>query len=308
MKPLRKNVAIAIDGGGIKGIIVAKALAMLEQALAQPMQRQVGLAAGTSTGAILSAGIACGLSAEQLLRLYVDLGATIFARTWRTTFFPLTRYRYSEKPLSSALISHLGNPTLGDLWQRDPRIDLVMTTFDVVSNRTRFLKPWKTEYRDWTLVQAILASSSVPTYFPLVAGRYIDGGVGSYANPCYLAAYEAFTFLGWKPEETTLISLGTGRDPHYLETGQANLWYAWQWLGPLVGAFLQSADDQQVGLTARLFPALDFRRFQVDLMEPIEMDNATKINELVQYGERMGHKILNDEVELPPDFKLTQMP
>ena len=30
MKPFRKNVALAIDGGGIRGLIVAKALEVLE--------------------------------------------------------------------------------------------------------------------------------------------------------------------------------------------------------------------------------------------------------------------------------------
>jgi predicted acylesterase/phospholipase RssA len=183
-----------------------------------------------------------------------------------------------------------------------------MTTFDVITNKTRFIKPWKAEYKSWPLIQAILASSSVPTYFPIVAGRYIDGGVGSYANPCYLAAYEAQNFLHWDLTETTIISLGTGRDPHYLESSQANRWYPWQWLSPLLGAFLHSADDQQVALTAQVFEGLDFRRFQVDLMEPVDMDSVAKIPDLIRYGEILGNKILSDEVELPPDFKFYQIP
>jgi hypothetical protein len=308
MKPLRKNVAISIDGGGIKGVIVAKALSILEREVGQPCGNFIQLSAGTSTGAIISAGIACGLTAEQILRIYIDLGKTIFKPTWRTAFFPLVRYRYDSKPLVDALARYLGNPTLGDLWEKQPHIDLVMTTFDVVSNKTRLIKPWKSEYKTWHLIQAILASSSVPTYFPIVSGRYIDGGVGSFANPCYLAAYEAINILGWNPADTTLISLGTGRDPHYLETGQADRWYPWLWLGPMLGAFLHSADDQQVGITGRMFTGLDFRRFQVDLMEPIGMDEADKVNELVRYGERMGQKILSDEIDLPPDFKITQLP
>ncbi len=36
MKPFRKNLAIAIDGGGIRGVIVTKALSMLEEKLERP--------------------------------------------------------------------------------------------------------------------------------------------------------------------------------------------------------------------------------------------------------------------------------
>ena len=108
-------------------------------------------------------------------------------------------------------------------------------------------------------------ASSVPTFFPAVDGRYVDGGVGSYANPCYLAAYEAVYCLHWDPAETTLLSFGTGRFPQGLHPGQANKLMAWEWLDPVLGTFGQSADTQQVHLTATMFPGLDFRRFQVDL-------------------------------------------
>ena len=33
MKPFRKHVAVAIDGGGIKGVMVTRALTLLEQHL-----------------------------------------------------------------------------------------------------------------------------------------------------------------------------------------------------------------------------------------------------------------------------------
>ena len=305
MKPFRKNVAIAIDGGGIKGVIVTKALSILEQELGKPVSSMVQLAAGTSTGSIISAGLGCGLSAEQLFQLYVDLGAEIFKPSWRTALFPISRYRYESKPLETALNQAIGKIKVGDLWNRAHPFDVVMPTFDVVANRTRFIKPWKTEYQTWPISRAILASSSVPTYFPVVAGRYIDGGVGSYANPCYVAAYEAQYCLNWNPAETTLISLGTGRSPQNVEQGQANKWHAWEWLYPMLEAFMQSADDQQFGLTAEFFKGIDFRRFQVDLMEPIEMDNANKIPLLAKYGEQMGRKIIMDIVETPPVFTAT---
>jgi len=180
--------------------------------------------------------------------------------------------------------------------------------FDLTTNRTRFVKPWKEEYAPWPVVRAVLASSSVPTYFPAVLGQYVDGGVGAYANPCYLAAYEARFCLGWDPAETTLISLGTGRDPHTLQPGDASRFWAWDWIGPVLGAFLRSADDQQVHLVSTFFRQLDFRRFQVDLREPIELDKPSKIPELTAYGDELGRKILNDETDRALEIMIRRAP
>jgi len=303
MKPFRKNVALAVDGGGIKGVIVTRALALLEQELGRPVNHIFQLSAGTSTGSIISAGVASGLTASQMYQLYVDLGNTIFQKSWRTTFFPLSRYRYPIEPLRDALQKYIGDHTMGDLWDLAPQIDTVITTFDLVANHTCFVKPWKEEYKAWPVVKAVLASSVVPTYFPIVDGRYVDGGVGAYANPCYLAAYEAMYCLNWDPAETTLISFGTGRDPHTLAPGQADSYYPWQWIAPVLGAFLHSADDQQVHLVGNLFPQLDFRRFNVDLLEPIGMDGAEKIPDLARYGDRLWEKVKNDLTDAIPSVK-----
>jgi len=297
MKPFRKHVVVAIDGGGIKGVMVAQALAILEEHLGQSSHGLFRLAAGTSTGSIISASIGAGLSGVEMHRLYTELGETVFRKTWRTRLWPLTRYRYSHGPLEAAFKQHVGEMTMGEFWSADPPTDVVITAFDLVDNRTRFIKPWKEEYAAWPVVRAVLASCSVPTYFPPVQGRYVDGGVGAYANPCYLAAYEARFCLRWDPAETTLISLGTGRDPHTLQPGDADRFWAWDWIGPVLGAFLQSADDQQVHLVRTFFEHLDFRRFQVDLREPIAMDDPSKIPQLTAYGDELGRKILNDETD-----------
>ena len=54
------------------------------------------------------------------------------------------------------------------------------------------------------------------------------------------------------------------------------------------------------------FPALDFRRFQVDLQRFIDMDDPRSIPELTAYGEELGRKLLNDEtdpaLEMAPVF------
>ncbi len=297
MKPFRKNVAIAVDGGGIRGVIVTRALMKLEAAMAKPVNQIFSLSAGTSTGSIISAGIAAGLNATQMYELYIQLGATIFRKTWRSLLWPLTRYRYSHEPLAQALYGVFGDKLMGEFWSQTPQVDVVITTFDILLNKTCFVKPWKQEYKDWTVINALLASSSVPTYFPVVDGRLVDGGVGSYANPCYLAAYEAQFCLNWKPEETTLISLGTGRGPADVKPGQpARLW-PWQWITPTLDAFLNSADDQQVHLVETFFDKLDFRRFQVDLRENIAMDDPGAIPLLSTYGDKMGQLILRDQFD-----------
>jgi len=297
MKPFRKNVAIAVDGGGIRGVIVTKALSMMEEQLGRPVHDIFRLAAGTSTGSIISAGIGSGLTAAEMFQLYVSLGGTIFKKSWRTFFWPLTRFRFPHEPLINILREHIGDRKMGDLWTASPPTDVVITTFDLLANKTCFVKPWKREYKYWPIIQAVLASCSVPTYFPVVMGRYVDGGVGSYANPCYLAAYEAQFCLKWNPKETTLISLGTGRAPRTIKPGQPGRFMTWDWLIPTLDAFQASADDQQVHLVKTFFPDLDFRRFQVDMEEAIAMDDPRQILNLVFYGEQLGMKILTDQVD-----------
>lgn len=297
MRPFRKHVALAIDGGGIRGIIPAMALSLLEEELGKPVYEIFELAAGTSTGSILAAGVGACMDARQMADLYRELGSTIFPRSLRSALWPLTRCRYPDEPLHNALMHCFGGQTMGSFWEREPMIDVVITTFDLLENRTRFIKSWKKETSGWPVAHAVQSSCTVPTYFPVVDGRYIDGGVGSYANPCYLAAYEALICLGWDPQETTLISLGTGREAHSFDPQQANRLWAWEWLTPILGAFMQSAGDQQVHLVENLFARLDFRRFQIELREPIGMDDPGRMDELTAYGVRMGRMILDDRLD-----------
>ena len=299
MQPFRKNVALAVDGGGIKGVIVSRAIAILEEYLQRPAFEVFRLLAGTSTGAIITAGISTGLFGEELHNLYCDLGPKIFRKTWRSALWPLTRYRYPLEPLQKALEEYLGDKLMGDFWYSEKPTDLVITAFDLVKNKTLFIKPFNQSkgYDQWPVVKAVLASSSVPSYFPPVENRYVDGGVGSYHNPCYIAAYEARFVLEWDPAETTLISLGTGREPHSLDPNQIKQFWPWHWISPVLGAFQQSSDDQQVHLVNTFFEQLDFRRFQVNLNESYPMDEPDKIPELTDYGDQLGEMILSDQMD-----------
>jgi len=43
MQPFRKNLPSPLDGGGIKGVIVTKALSMVEKQLGYPLHERTGL-------------------------------------------------------------------------------------------------------------------------------------------------------------------------------------------------------------------------------------------------------------------------
>ena len=192
MKPFRKNLAIAIDGGGIRGVVVTRALTILEEELGRPLHESARLYAGTSTGSIISAALAAGMTASKIHDLYLELGHTVFRRSWRKLLFPVSRYRYPQQPLQAVLQDTLGNLKMKDLWADLRLTDLVITSFDVLKNKTLFIKPWKLQYQDWLLSHAVLASSCVPTYFPTVDGRAADIAIGATAgNICTITAPKA---------------------------------------------------------------------------------------------------------------------
>ena len=67
-------MAIALDGGGMRGIIATQALSILETELGRSVYDIFQLAVGTSTGSIISVRIAAGISAQQMARLYIQMG------------------------------------------------------------------------------------------------------------------------------------------------------------------------------------------------------------------------------------------
>ncbi len=297
MQPFRKHVGIAIDGGGLRGVMVTTALEAVEKELNQKLGDVAALAAGTSTGSIIASGIALGLPAAQITALYKEFAPQIFRKTWRNYLWPLLPYRYSNTLLRERMDQQSQGKRMGDLWTDARKFDLVIVTRDMNAARSRFIKPWKPEYQAMPITEAVLASSAAPTYFPVVDGRYVDGGLGSFGNPAFVAAYEARMYLRWKPEETTLISLGTGRPAEPgLPLHAPDRFISFQWVGPLLDSFLADASDQQARVVKELFEGLDFRRFQI-VTEPIEMDDVDKIDRLIEYGKKFGEMILNDQTD-----------
>ena len=80
---------LAIDGGGIRGMIPAAFLNRLEQQTGHPVSELFDYVAGTSTGGILALGLglrrpnqAMPYTAGELMSLYVAHGQHIFGRSF----------------------------------------------------------------------------------------------------------------------------------------------------------------------------------------------------------------------------------
>lgn len=83
---VRDNIGIAVDGGGIRGMIVAHGLAELERQLGVERlldDPRIKVVAGTSTGAILAAMIAAGFRASEMIDIYRNLGPKVFSEPGR---------------------------------------------------------------------------------------------------------------------------------------------------------------------------------------------------------------------------------
>ena len=189
MSPLRQNTALAIDGGGIKGLIIAQALIALEDEVGGgPLIKrpELKIMAGTSTGAIITAAIAMGMTAAEIAQVYLDMGQHVFpplAPHWLPKVLEqadeivrilLQHSLYSNERLVELLKSVIkdrtgkADLTLAELNERlGPDKALILTAVNINERRTRFLKTYKPENGDWKLWEAILASSSAPVALPV---------------------------------------------------------------------------------------------------------------------------------------------
>jgi hypothetical protein len=265
---------LSIDGGGIRGVIPLHALVRLESHYATPCREMFDMVAGTSTGAIIAAGLALGISARGLLAMYRELASKVFHR------LPLFRivanlgnHRYDFRFLQETLDSIGAGVPLNAL-----PLDVMITGKNTVTGRTDFFvrdNPvnaglWGT----MSLTDAVLASIAAPTYFPphtaIVRGvqqTWVDGGVGVAGNPCYQATVEALQFGAgrYQPGDVRLLSFGTGRTPHQIDAPRANIV---QWLGWVLSEVLEDSGDWQTYITRHEYGVtakVDFRRYQLDL-------------------------------------------
>src|SRR5208283_4861986 len=268
ISPSRPRRLLSIDGGGLCGLIPAQALMLIEQQLndltgdPQPLCNRFDLIGGTSTGAILAAGIALGMSAKELRDFYVQFGPDIFKKVILPEQF---WHKYPSGPIEKHLLDKFGAATtLGDARLRTKVLLVAKNAtagndwFFTNNPNNRFFKS-NAQIPLWHIVRA---SSAAPTYFPPHAFavpdgtgapqtyEFIDGGVSSYNNPSLQVFLEATVpeyGIGWPMgvDNLLLISLGTGYCPVTIPEGKAAHYNLLDWAQYVLKELMNEANLQQ---------------------------------------------------------------
>lgn len=250
-KPCRRM--LSVDGGGIRGVIALEILAGVEKQLRELTGDEGLLLAdwydfigGTSTGAIIAAGLSIGMSVDELRKLYEDNGHRMFRKAgWRERLF-FSRYSHTElerilketfgsettmgsAKLKTLLLMVLRNATTDSPWPLTNNPKAKFNDNDLPDNNLN-LPLW----------QVIRASTAAPTFFAPEEIRladkkfvFVDGALTPYNNPAFMMFLNATLpeyRINWETgtDKLLLTSVGTGFHPDSapdLNPGQMNLLY-----------------------------------------------------------------------------------
>ena len=253
---------LSCDGGGILGLISVEILAKMEDDLRAKLGRGTefvladyfDFVCGTSTGAIIAACIAAGMSMARIRQFYVENGQDMFDKAF---WLKRLNYQYNDEPLARKLRGELGkalgdDATLGSPGLRtllmmvlrnattDSPWPLTNNPFAKYNNRSRI--DCNLQLPLWQLARA---SSAAPKYFPpevITLGEgsqnpytfiFVDGGVTTYNNPAFLAFQMATAkpyAVNWKTgaDNLLIVSVGTGgvaMSNSELKAGNMNWYY-----------------------------------------------------------------------------------
>jgi predicted acylesterase/phospholipase RssA len=288
---------LAIDGGGVRGIIPAIALAKLEQVTGRLARDDFDFVAGTSTGAVLAGGLAAGIPAERLVSLYRRRGPELFRRT---PLLSLARRIAFGHLYDIATLRRMIGEELGD--QAALRLNALPVDVLVTAKGLRDGHPWyfvkdragenAERTGELLLADCVTASAAAPTYFapwPVGdIGLLVDGGVGVAGNPVYQACVEAFEYTGrYRPSETVVVSLGTGR---FLERPRPT--WLWSWVEWVLAEMFRSPGEQQTELVQRHYRAARLYRIDAKLPRDFPLDTTgAGLDELEAIGRRLADLI-----------------
>jgi predicted acylesterase/phospholipase RssA len=256
-----KYSVLAVDGGGIRGVIPARVLQEIEQGMKRPVSELFDIVAGTSTGGIIALGLTkpgpqpgkSEFSARDLCELYEVHGADIFSQsTWRKvrTVGGLAGVKYSAEPLEELLDDRFGDTLLSQAL-----VDVCIPSYDLSAPSSYFFKLSyaRDDTQSWDVKMSLVAraTSAAPTYFDpaRLAGDHalVDGGV--FANNPAVSGYaDALDIIAKNPQtfdeevEIQVVSIGTGQPPQTLARGgpipvlwsRAQGWGLARWARPVL--------------------------------------------------------------------------
>jgi hypothetical protein len=238
---------LAIDGGGIRGVLALGILERIESVLKTQSGRNdfrlsdyFHYIAGTSTGGIIAAGLSVGKSVDEILRFYQQAGAQMFVKA---NLMRRLRYKFESEPLAEKLKEVFGAATRFGSDDVKTLVLLVMrnATTDSpwpLSNNpyARYNDPQRDDNNlNFPLWQLVRASTAAPTYFPpeviILPSKdkkkekefvFVDGGVTMYNNPAFqmflMATLDCYwprapkDRQGWPTgsDKMLIVSIGTG--------------------------------------------------------------------------------------------------
>jgi uncharacterized protein len=244
---------LALDGGGIRGIITLEILAGIESLLREKSGRRddfvladyFDFIAGTSTGAIIGAALSLGMPVSDIRSFYLDTGREMFEAASVLRRF---RYKYEDTKLSLKLHEIFGSETTLGSNRLKTLLMLVMRNATTDSpwpiTNNPFAKFNQKDLPDCNLNvplwQLVRASTAAPCFFPpevVQLGQeefiFIDGALTTYNNPAFqaflMATVEPYN-LNWPAgeDQVLLVSIGTGTNPKAnaeLQPSEMNILY-----------------------------------------------------------------------------------
>jgi len=190
---VRQHKLLGIDGGGVRGVLAIEVLAKLERDLAEahgvPLAEYrlsdfFDYVSGTSTGAVLAACVARGMTTDEMFDFYLGNANVMFDNRWW------------RKALA---LRHSGTASLLDCNLRIP-------LWQIVRASTAAPLAYEPEKIQWDPND------------PSTASWFVDGGITPHNNPTWLLyrmATEPGYNLNWPTGEDKMlvISIGTGSSP-----------------------------------------------------------------------------------------------
>jgi hypothetical protein len=293
MEGTLRNI-LSIRGGGIRGIIPCCCLMKLESQLGGVTREHFAYCGGTSTGALLTAAVAAGLPASDILKVYTDRSHEIFtpAGLIAEDKRAVEGFMYDPTHLRDVLAGVLG--TAAAWTMNDCPIGVMISATAMNGHNWFFVKNNLKNQRTTgavKLIDAAVASACAPTYFDHwridgIMGqtiRFFDGGAGGTANPAYQVGVEAFEYDDFTPADTRLVALGTGYFPASDDPPSGLL----KTIGWTTSTLVDTSEDWVDDAVQRQWPGV-MQAFNPLLPSDIDEADLSAIPTLVEIGQKMA--------------------